>query len=139
MRLNTKGDTIIEVLISIAVVSLVLGGAYASSKRSLDANTRARERGEAVAFTQQQIERLRVVAKDVSKSDSLFGLSGPFCISSGLIVQSGACRTGPTGDSSRYELEIIRNNNVFTATTTWDQVGGGQEGEASITYRIYPL
>lgn len=61
-RLNNKGDTIIEVLIAILILSLVLTGAYSSSNQSLKMVTEAEQRTIALNIAQNQIEDLRAQA-----------------------------------------------------------------------------
>ena len=45
--LSERGDTLVEVLIAIAVVSLILGGAFVTTNKNLQATREAQERGNA--------------------------------------------------------------------------------------------
>lgn len=54
-----RGDTIIEVLICIAIVGLVIGGSYALASRSLRQGISAGERTQAVKLAEGQIEALK--------------------------------------------------------------------------------
>src|SRR5687767_4350813 len=56
--IRERGDTIVEVLIAIAVVSLILGGAYTTTNRSMQATRSAQERSVALTLAESQIERL---------------------------------------------------------------------------------
>lgn len=58
-KINMRGDTIVEVLIAIAVVSLVLAGSYASTRRSANATRTAQEQGEALKFAESQVEQIK--------------------------------------------------------------------------------
>src|SRR5438309_3169170 len=73
-KLNSAGDTIIEVLLALAVLASVLGGAYVSSNRSLSGARDAQERGEALKLVEEQLERLRAVVKTLPNNTT------PFCL-----------------------------------------------------------
>lgn len=144
--LGSRGDTIVEVLLAIAVASAVLGGAYVSANRSLNGTRQAQERAEAVKFVEGQLERL----KEVAKTDTtVFNTPpNPFCITetstpSGVQlnrVVSGdpGCRQGTDG---RYALQIQRDTSggttTFTASARWDRVGGGGQDQVILVYRMY--
>src|SRR5687768_7725289 len=59
-RLKQTGDTIVEVLIAITILSFILGGAYVVVSKSATSMCTAQERGEAVTIAQGQVEKLRV-------------------------------------------------------------------------------
>jgi prepilin-type N-terminal cleavage/methylation domain-containing protein len=58
-RLDQRGDTIIEVLIAIAIGSLILGITYSTMNRSLITGRRAQERSEALKLAESQLERIK--------------------------------------------------------------------------------
>ena len=66
-----RGDTLVEVLIAIAVVSLILGGAYVTTNRSLYATRAAQERGNALKLAESQIEQLKGIV--ASNPTAVFG------------------------------------------------------------------
>ena len=55
--LNSVGDTMIEVLIAISIVSVVLVGAFASSNRSLNSTQPSNDRDLALRLTESQLAR----------------------------------------------------------------------------------
>jgi type II secretory pathway pseudopilin PulG len=59
-----KGDTIIEVLIIMAIAGSALGAAYRITSQSSQKTRQAQERSEALQLAEEQLERLRLVAKD---------------------------------------------------------------------------
>jgi type II secretory pathway pseudopilin PulG len=61
MRLesNNRGDTIVEVLIAMAVASFVIGGAYVVVNKTLGNSQRAQEHSEALKFAEAQVEQLK--------------------------------------------------------------------------------
>lgn len=58
-RLDHKGDTIVEVLIAVAVISVVLVTAYVITSRNTQSIQDTQERSEAQALVRAQIEALR--------------------------------------------------------------------------------
>src|SRR3990172_4662728 len=58
-KLSSRGDTIVEVMLSITIMALALGGAYALSTRSFHTAQNTEERTEALALAEGQIEFLR--------------------------------------------------------------------------------
>jgi type II secretory pathway pseudopilin PulG len=133
---NSRGDTIVEVLLAIAIVSSVLGGAFVSASHSLRGTQVSQERGEALQLVEGQLERLKAAVSDDATDDAIFGFVGDFCIDDTLIPRNNAiCNQGPSG---RYRLFIRRVGDTFTASARWDKTGGGAAQETvSIVYRTY--
>jgi type II secretory pathway pseudopilin PulG len=143
---SQTGDTIVEVLLSLAVISAVLGGAFVSARRSLDATIQARERDQAVRLVETQLERLKTVAG----SDVNVFSGGPFCLIGSPITKQenlSNCRLdsanntfGPGSQSIPYELRVERSGAgtsvLFTVIAEWERVGGGEE-RASVAYRVH--
>lgn len=150
--LNAKGDTIVEVLLALAVVSAVLGGAYVSSNRSLNSTRDSQERGEAIKLAEGQLERIKGTAKT---NAVLFSTNAIFCLDDTSVMQNNGmgsvpalnsdtlvspnynaqCIKQPSGVS--YYMSVQRTGNQFTVRARWNKLGGGQN-EVKITYRIYP-
>jgi type II secretory pathway pseudopilin PulG len=63
-RLNARGDTLVEVLLSTVIISIVLAGAFALSNRSLRVNQTAAERTEVVNKMREQVETLRFLSEN---------------------------------------------------------------------------
>jgi len=72
---NTTGDTIVEVLFSILIISLILSGAFVTSNTSLLNIRAAQERQQALGIAQGQVETLRAEASNVFVNN---GLPGPY-------------------------------------------------------------
>jgi len=138
-KLSQTGDTIVEVLLAIAVVSMVLSGAFVSVNRSLKAGRQSQERGEAMKFAQSQLEQLKQAAKDPSKN--IFGTGGPtpYCLNNTLdrvATTDPACNQGPDG---RYELSITRDatTGTFTSRVVWNAFQSASQENVSLSYRVY--
>jgi prepilin-type N-terminal cleavage/methylation domain-containing protein len=142
---DERGDTIVEVLIAIAVVSLVLGGAYVTTNKSLQATRGAQEQGNAIKLVESQFEQLKAAA--VTNSTSIFGTGTPgsFCISNGNVVDSSqaACTVDtsgtPTGGEPAFHLKVSRggDGHTFTVSNNWDDVSGKNVDGIQMEYRVY--
>lgn len=145
-NLTQSGDTIIEVLIAITIVSLVLGGAYVTSNNSLKASRDAQEHGEAVGLLQSEIEQVRsLVANSGGSGGQPFSFAGSFCIYGNEQVapsNSTSCSMNsdgvPTMIQPEYAVSITRNGDTFTFETTWPSVINSQTDQETMYYRIYP-
>ena len=117
MRLKSKsgGDTIIEVLLCLAILGFVMTIAYTISSRSLQNIRRAQERIEALKMAEGQIELLKNMQKSSNPTDvSLFqNLAGrqtdnPFCID--VSNSSGILFNTPITDQWEIELSEDKLN-----------------------------
>jgi prepilin-type N-terminal cleavage/methylation domain-containing protein len=70
-KLTSRGDTIIEVLLSIAIIGVVLAGAYATANHSSQNERDAQEHQLAVTLAQSQLEQLSNQPASVLSSYSL--------------------------------------------------------------------
>lgn len=140
-----RGDTIVEVLIAIAVISLVLGGAFVTTNRSLQATRAAEERGNAIKLVESQIEQLKTIAK--TDSNSLFGagVPNPFCVGANQTIvaaNNAACRVNAAGQPTEtepiYNLSVSRSGNTFTISNNWQAPGGRHTDRVQMVYRMYP-
>lgn len=145
-KLKEQGDTIVEVLIAIAVVSLVLGGAYVTTNRSLLATRSAQERSIALKLAESQLERLK--AKIATTPQQIFGPTAPttFCISNtntviNAVTTPNSCGLNSAGAVSSvqpvFNIRIVRVNNQFNLTETWDSVNGKTTDKLQMKYRLY--
>lgn len=141
-ELAERGDTIVEVLISIAIISLILGGAYVATNRSLIATHDAQERSDGLKLVESQIEQIKNLVN--TDPDEIFGSTpGAYCIASGAVMVStdNACKVNAAGSyvagsQPQYNLSITRSSNVFTVTNAWDGVTG-RPASVQMKYRLY--
>lgn len=150
-----RGDTIVEVLISIAIVGIVLGGAYAVIDSNTRNNQAAGERTSAVKVAESQLELLRSYAGSNSALPT-----GNFCmyttpppassvevrdIPSPLLLPSptnggypSECTVDDGVAVDRYVAGIHANGgNGFTVYVNWDGATGSRS-QVSIAYKVYP-
>lgn len=154
--LNQRGDTIVEVLISIAIVSMILGGAYVMTNRSLQATRGSQERSNALKVVEAQLETLKSVAGGANTNTVMgaIGVPAEFCIvPTTLAVSSAAtannCRfdvlgNAYTGNSQPiYKITISRTpiaggeGYTFTIKNTWDSIISKNTEQTTMSYRIY--
>lgn len=139
-RLNQAGDTIVEVLIAAAIVSLVLTGAFAVANASYRQIRMSQERGEAQRVAQSAIEQLDAL---VANNSALTAPANPvpFC---GKPDDTTVIATANDCEKGLYRISIRRAPDpgdsttafryTFTATVTWDGLSGVQQ-TLSMDYR----
>jgi Tfp pilus assembly protein PilV len=147
ITLKQRGDTIVEVLIALAVASSVLGITYATMNRNLIITRAAQERTEAAKLAQGQLEILK------SKSDKTAPSGDKFCYNiAGTAVTTGFDSSTPTADitsdllnTTGYPAACIRSfyHIVIVKTSTrnykvyvrWDRFSSGARDEVNMVYR----
>ncbi len=133
-RKSQRGDTIVEVLIAIGIVSLVLVTAYATSNRNAQTMQNTREQTQAQKLVEGQIEYLRAYSgSDTFSSTKCFVgsniTSGANCTVNGSGTTVGSGYTGAS-----YALGITKSSSVYTVSAQWDKLGGGK---GNITMHYY--
>jgi len=155
-RINNRqnqGDTIVEVMLAIAIIGIALGTAFALSTRSFHTGQNVEERGEALSLAQGQVEFLKNTylngAKDDLISDSSYGTGKAFCFSDtdGKVYDatSSNCTNYKLADgsSSIYTIEVTYCNGsgcgtegVFTVKVSWTGAGGQRLDNSTVYYKI---
>lgn len=149
-QLGEVGDTIVEVLIAIAVVSLVLGGAYVTTNKSLQGTRAAAERGNAIKLSESQLEQLKAMLANTTNAAAIAGKTSDFCITQSAGVYAlpnagtSACRldlsgvTKPTGEPA-FNVAIHKESaNVFRVTSRWNSILQNGQDNVQLMYRVYP-
>jgi Tfp pilus assembly protein PilV len=119
-RLNNRGDTIVEVMISLAVLGMVIGVSYGTATRSLRGMRMAQERSEALKLAESKVESIRAT-DGANYADCMTGDS----------VAGSFCRKG-----SIYTYQTTQTNGIYKVTVNWDRVGGGSQETLSLVYRL---
>jgi prepilin-type N-terminal cleavage/methylation domain-containing protein len=141
--LRQRGDTLVEVLIAIAVVSLVLGGAYVTTNRSLQATRSAQERAIALKLAESQIEQIKSLMG--SSPAVITGAPSPFCIAAAtgapVAASNAACGVDPNGNQNSaepiYHISVSLAGNDFTLTEWWYDNSGQTTDQIVLRYRVY--
>lgn len=162
---SNRGDTIVEVLIAVAIIGSVLTGAFTVTQKSSHAVRSSQEHSEMLQILQSQVEVVRALAMDQAKEDEptapttgVYSTSPTFfCVDSAtrqrvnqtrlanvlppiaddtFVNYEKACKVG---NEKRYNLAISYDSTskLFTFNGRWDRVGGGKNQE-KLYYRILP-
>ncbi len=150
-----RGDTIVEVLISLAVLTTVLGGAYVASSRNALTSRASQERNEAVKLAEGQIEKLRVITQE---DPTIFSLSTAFCVTqnaaqlTAVSANNASCYISAAGVpvaasfTPRYHVSITKDADVsapgvtgarFSIALTWANVRGDGDDSLETKYEVY--
>lgn len=112
-RFNNKGETVVEVLISIAVVASVLASSYYLVTRSSKQGRAAAERSAALKTAEAKVEILRAIKATIPSTAT------SFCISSGGALNTDLTSTDCTADG-KYKIVITKNAATYDIKTTWN-------------------
>lgn len=107
-KLGQRGDTIVEVLIAIAVISGVLATSYAIVNSNSRSYQQGSERVEALKIAEERLELLRTG-----------------------IVPTNENNVGP---NNRYDVVVDSLGNLYTIRVEWDGISGGVEN-VTLRYR----
>lgn len=145
MRLNNYGDTLVEVLMALAVTSLLISSAFTATNRSLVTARRSQERVEGLKAVESQLELLHGAFTAVGANTS-------FCLDASTVVVFAAPPVNAQADTFAYPancqiglglkffVSITRasgTDHTFTARSRWLQAGGGGTNEVVINYTVY--
>ncbi len=147
-----RGDTIVEVMVVLAVLGLAIGIAYATANRSLLNARQAQESSNATEIAQSQVEALQslgcgsgnpVCDPNVPSNPShqLFHQAHPFCID----TTTNPYQVKPSSDPActinlLYLIKITYDNNPashnFKVVVSWDDVLGQGTDTVTMNYRL---
>lgn len=146
-----RGDTIVEVLIALSVLTFVMTIAFASSTRSVENVRGTQERGEALKLAQGQIEHL-IVKQGISEENNCFNSNGDAkkagASNECAYMSVGGSGCDPTTSGYCYNVNIERihvgdatptNPSIATTykvTVVWQGIGGGEDN-VNVTYKMY--
>lgn len=132
IKTGQRGDTIVEVLIAVAVIGFILSVSYAVANRSTQNVRKAHERSEALKFSEAQLEKLKL---HLGRGNTWQNNAVCILDDDSVSTDANQCRIG---DGNRYALSIDEPSpNLYNITTTWEKVGGGTNEVLSMFYRIH--
>lgn len=127
MRLlsNQRGDTIVEVLIAVGIVTLVLAGAYALTARNTQISQEVQEQAYAQKLVEEQTELLR--ARGVNAGDTNKGCFGGDATGVSYYSEGDARCTVKNGGAD-FVLSVAQTAvaNTYAVSATWDTLGGSK-------------
>ncbi len=149
LRRNQRGDTIIEVMIVLAVLGLAIGIAYSTANRSLLNARQAQENSQATAAAQAQVEQLVSIGCtsgnpecDITNpANPGYGLlhppgGGAFCIVDGAVkpYTDPLCSQQAPLPGSSVQITCLNScasPRIFEVVVSWDDVLG--QGRDTVT------
>jgi len=146
LGLSERGDTIVEVLVVLAVLGMALGISYATANHSLLNARQAQEHSEALEFVQGQIELLRTLPDnnptifDAAQHTNGFCMNGTNLVDlTGSNLYSQTSYPGACVANSLYDLSIKNTGDgfdTFTIMAVWYDLDGTQDN-VSMNYRLH--
>lgn len=135
---SMRGDTILEVLIAIAVVSSILGSVFVLANRTTQNSRQAQEHQEALKYASSQIELLNEYMR---QSGGNRPTSSSFCMQQTVLQPyeyTGAAPTQCQYDTGSYKysfkISYDATNKVYIVTVMWPGATGGND-TISLAYR----
>lgn len=154
-KFTQRGETIVEVLIALAVLSAALGGAFAISSRSQKAVQANHERYEAELIANEQADLLKVYLADTVNYDNvqtnLNDENKAFCVQamtaqfdpSNPAAIDPACKRGVDGRYSVFVFPRSRTDisganvvDTFIIRVEWDDFQDGNRAKVELVYGI---
>jgi prepilin-type N-terminal cleavage/methylation domain-containing protein len=157
--MGQAGDTIVEVMVVLAVLGLAIGISYATANRSLLNARQAQENSQATTAAQSQVEQL--VSIGCASSDPACATNNPlinylaanppnssFCIVSGQVKASTdpGCQNIAFLPGSQIKITCITSctpipppaspARVFEVTVSWDDVLGQGQDQVTQDYAL---
>ncbi len=147
--LGQGGDTIVEVMIALAILGLAIGISYATANRSLLAAREAQENTIATGLVESQIEILRTMVDTAALPSMNIFQPGPYCLSQTppsptytvyypILDKTKCTQQGMYYIDIAYKAGPPIGADIFTVTATWDNVQGDGSDTAVLEYRLHP-
>jgi prepilin-type N-terminal cleavage/methylation domain-containing protein len=128
------GDTIVEVLIAIAVVGTILMGAYITTNSNTASTQDAQERTQALQVATSQVEYLRAAGSLSADCFNSAGQPASHVAGNDSCVVKSDGNQAPTGFQPAYSIDIT-GGNPYTVTVTWDSITGHGRNNVTLFYR----
>lgn len=122
---SERGDTIIEVMFAMAIIGIVLAAAYATASKNLQVSQLAKERGQASAIAESQLEQLKALETPPDTTD-------PFCLNIELAVSVISVPDALCVESF-FSKSITKEGNQYKILVEWTPPGGTDANLANVT------
>lgn len=152
--LGQNGDTLVEVLICILIVSMILTGAYVTTNKSTVRVIDSQERAEALKVAQSQLEQIRQHSKKPAPNVLDQPASSTFCMVDAAITPATDARCkqdrngNPTTQEPTFAIVASRQDcpgatlpadcSLFTIKIDWTSIATKTPAYTQMTYRLYP-
>ena len=124
-RLDKRGDTIVEVLIAIVIVSSILVSSYALSNSNVNTMMTIKEQGEAQKLAERQIELLRQQPDATVMTGKCFNETSTIVASCAAVDANGKTVDPASYRNAIYSIEISKPD-AYVIKVTWDTVSGSK-------------
>lgn len=155
-HLTSTGDTIVEVMIAMAVASTVLALSFSTMSRNLYNLQDTQERSAAVKLIQGQIEAVRNLYNAGASSFTSLATNTAFCVyDNGQSVQTGFQNNAPDGQAlqtdswSNYPANCAQGSgnlyhigvstsdkSLYKFYVRWDQIGSKTRDQVMMVYKV---
>ncbi|HSX36786.1 MAG TPA: type II secretion system protein [Patescibacteria group bacterium] len=143
---DKRGDTIVEVLIALAILGLAFSISFATANRSLTVARNAEEHSEALQYLDSQVELARVDAGDTSLyagNQCMDTVANDVNYGKPVPTTSVICKINSLYNLSYTYSQAKDSNNIpqdiFTFTVAWEGVGSLGAQQEQISYKIHKL
>ncbi|HSX37131.1 MAG TPA: type II secretion system protein [Patescibacteria group bacterium] len=145
---DRRGDTIVEVLIALAILGLAFSISFATANHALIVARNAEEHSEALQYLDSQVELARSDAGDDSLynppvSQCIDTIAGDVNYGKPIPATSINCKISSLYNLSYTYLQAKDSNNIpqdiFTFTVAWSGVGSLGAQQEQISYKIHKL
>jgi Tfp pilus assembly protein PilV len=133
---NQRGDTIVEVLISILVVSVVLVTAYVTTNHNINSMQDTQEHSEALQIAQAQLEYLHNVPQSGRPN------GGCFDASTGHKTSGVSCSVDSSGSNSSsqqhifsVDISLLAGGVSYKVDVQWPGIQAGQTNHVDLFYQ----
>lgn len=152
-KLGNRGDTIVEVMIVLAVLGMAISIAYSTAGRSLSNARQAQENQEASKLLESQAEEIRFLRHDptiyaagtfciIPNTDPLTLAAKPFVR---FNIIPATANPAECAFSTQYNVKIVHTLTTvgalqidkFTLNATWDNIRGLGTDSTTLNYRQY--
>ncbi len=134
-----SGDTIVEVLLSMAVLALIMVGAYVTVNRSILSERDAQEHTEALTIAQTQVEDLYRYGNHSIKSNGCFDKNLTPEPSTNCYVANDNISAGPTSKSSSNPVPAYYYAVTISNTSTSHLIVGRPGSATYLDVKTYTI
>jgi type II secretory pathway pseudopilin PulG len=161
-KMTSTGDTIVEVMVVLAILGLAISISFATANRSLLDTSQAEENSQATEYAETQIEDLRYLAPTSSSADpsqnpttNIFNPTTAFCITnptaaSPITTIVSNCDFG----TQKYQVLVYNcdgysgggndpctaashDSDTFIVQAIWPDALGQGSDSATLSYRVH--
>lgn len=140
-HLPQSGDTIVEVMLAIAIIGSVIISAFVTTNKNLQSTQDSQERGQAVQLVQAQIESIHAnngltASFNCFDSAGMPKSNGPVNNNPCVVKSDGAMNT--TGAQPSYTLKVVSSGLplTYTITASWESIKGTGTNNVTMYYRL---